>query len=376
MLIPLSLFVVAVLTALASPRSRGGFLFLLAVLVLLFAGNMDNSDRLAYMTNFSGIPTNDVDPNFEIGYQTLASVCWTLGIPFEGFHFIAALGGLLLCGATIRRFSDRPGLILAMYAAYPFFWDYVQVRNFLAMSVLVFGARYLVGLEKSVLKYLLAVFLAATFHISALFFALMPLACITKPKWFYLIAGAALFAYVFVLDTLIANPLFAFLVHKIETYTVTETSQTTKLGVVAFYAVTVLLTLACGRIIDAARVRGVGGGRSVRTVPVPSPRQARARAQPMDTTVVFRMFLLTGFFLPLATINLDFMRLFRSMFLITCLFFEQALSASRRQGNSTKVMLGLTISLYVGASFFVFVYMLSFSDIISPLFSEHLLSSR
>lgn len=363
MLIPLTLLLLGLGAALAAPRSRVSYYVLVGVLTTLMGGNLENPDREPYIENYAGLASGQGDPNFEAGYQALVWVFTTLGAPFELFHLCAVLTGLMLISSTVTRFSRRPALVFAMYAAYPMFWDYVQVRNFLAMALLIYAAQFIIGQKKSVLRYVLGVAIASSLHISSLIFLIMPLACVRHPRTFYLIAGTAVCAYMLILELLIANPIFAFLVHKIETYTVTETSDTTKAAVLGVYLASCTLVWWCSRLIrrdnetTATTVGALRGHTSV---------------DRLDTTVVLRMFLLSIIFLPLATINLDFMRLYRNMFVLSCLVFDAALLATRRSVKS--IVLRASVGFYLAACFFGLTWLLSLSDIVAPLFRASFLS--
>ena len=340
-MIPL-LLLAATITALAAPRGRIGFTLLMLAVFATVAGNTDNPDRIFYVDNFQSIRVDGGNASFEPGYQWLAYSASILGLDYGAFHFVMTAVALLLIARTILDLCDQPGLAMCAYLCFPFIWDVTQVRNFYAMALILFSMRYLLVEQRaSPAKYTLTILLATLFHITSAFYLLFLLARIRNRfvLWGMLALGAG--AYFSLFSELVTSPLLAFIGDKIDVYTTTETSMVTKLSVGTFYAISLAMVWWAGR-----RIAGRG----------PAIMGVWAISGPL----ILNMNLIAGLSILPTLDNLDFIRLFRNIFLINCIFVINAIR-SRRSGRMT---LTLSFLLYLVVTFTGFVVLTSTSDII------------
>ena len=78
---------------------------------------------------------------------------------------------LLLISISIYDYSKAPCLVLILYFIYPYFFDVVQIRNFMAEAIVFFGLRYLKEFTtKNIIFYVLFVLLSTMMHITSLFY--------------------------------------------------------------------------------------------------------------------------------------------------------------------------------------------------------------
>lgn len=352
-MIPL-LLLVATITALAAPRLRFGFAFLMLAVFATVAGNLDNPDRIHYVDNFQGIRTGGENASFEPGYQLLASWGSMLGLDYGTFHFVMTAVALLLIGKTILDLCDQPGLAMFAYLCFPFIWDVTQVRNFYAMALILFSMRYLLVEQRaSPAKYALTILLATMFHVTSAFYLLFLLARVRNRwvLWGLLTLGTG--AYFTLFSDLVNSPLLAFIGNKIDVYTTTETSLVTKLSVGAFYAASLAMVWWAGRRISNRGASAHG----------PALMGAWAISAPL----ILNMNLIAGLSILPTLDNLDFIRLFRNIFLINCIFVINAIR-SRRSGRMTFT---LSFLLYLVVTFTGFVVVTSTSDIIGHAMQDN-----
>lgn len=343
----LLLLLMASITALAAPRLRLGFALLMLAVFATVAGNTENPDRIFYVDNFQGIRTGGENASFEAGYQLLASWGSILGLDYGAFHFVMTAAALVLIGRTVLDLCDQPGLAMFAYLCFPFIWDVTQVRNFYAMALILFSMRYLLVEQRaSPAKYALTILLATTFHITSAFYMLFLLARMRNRLvlWGMLALGAG--AYFTLFSDLVNSPLLAFVGDKIDVYTTTETSMVTKLSVGIFYATSLLMVWWADR-----RIAGRDAG---------AHRPAVMGAWAISGRLILNMNLIAGLSILPTLDNLDFIRLFRNIFLINCIFVINAIR-SRRGGRMTFT---LSFLLYLVVTFTGFVVMTSTSDII------------
>ncbi|MDC6166171.1 EpsG family protein [Paucibacter sp. XJ19-41] len=369
------LLIIAATFAMASPRSKAGYFFLLAIIHLAIAGNLDNPDRYYYAENFDGIRTGGQDDSFELGYQSLARIASQLGLEYGAFHFVLSGAALLLICKAVMDLTDRPALGLLAYLFFPFFWDVTQVRNFYAMAIVIYGMKYLLVEErKSNLKYAVTILIASTFHVTSVFYLLF-LAARTQNKvllWSALGVAAAIYTLVF--SALVASPLLAFVAEKIDVYTTTETSLVTKVAVLAFYAASLAMLWWTARrmtVADAgAVVQPLAKHSESRTKHVP-PRLPWMPYLRISPTVLLNVNLVAGLSILLTLDNLDFIRLYRNLFLVNCIFVINGIYRSRRKNRA---LMSLCFIAYLVTVFTGFVYITSTSNIIESTLLNNVVS--
>lgn len=161
-------------------RNSGLFVFLLIpVMWTMFGANYSNADYANYLATYELQEQGVIFDTSQIGFISLMSVSSTLGLSYNGFLTIVSFIGILLIYSTITKYTDKPNFVFALYFIHPFFLDIVQVKHFLAMSIIVFSIRFLLEYKlASTYKYMAGVLVASSIHFIALFF--LPLVFIKK----------------------------------------------------------------------------------------------------------------------------------------------------------------------------------------------------
>lgn len=342
------------------------------VICVLVGGSLENSDREGYAQNYHDM-RDGFNLDFEPGYQISAWVFSNLGASYELFTFAVAITALTLIASTVRVFTDRPTAVLMMYAAYPMFWDYVQVRNFMAMAVLIYAARYVISPVKRLNHFLLFVLLAATFHVTSLFYLVCALMAIRRTRNFIIVSIFAFVVYAYALTIFVGLPWTGIILHKVESYAFTETSLTTKAAIIVFYLASLVLIYATHLIIrdSQIQVRFVADQASETSIQLHVTRVGvgLSRVMQIDSAAVLRLFWLMGFCLPLVLINLDFMRLFRNVFVVSAICFVIALYSLRSALLATTY--GLAILIYLAACFTGLVFYVTTTPIVGQILSSN-----
>lgn len=159
-----------------------------AVLIFLFAWillgwNYDNPDIDNYVWNYevsdtwfgAFVETNSVEP----GYSLLCYVGNLLGFSFMTFKQILAAIAYAMITLFVFRVGKNYALIASCYLVSFFLMDVIQLRNFFAMAVLLFGFRYLLkpNMEKmDAVKYIICAIVATSIHVSMVFSLVLVLA--------------------------------------------------------------------------------------------------------------------------------------------------------------------------------------------------------
>lgn len=144
MLVCLSaLFIISAFFFTATRHHKGSMNIWLLLMFVLSAFNYDNPDYIPYLTTY-----NQGLEEHEWLYNLLALYAQRLGITFIGFRLILILCCFLLIRHTVNKYCIRPDVFCILYFLFPFFLDVVQLRNFIAMSILIYGFPYL--LQKNI----------------------------------------------------------------------------------------------------------------------------------------------------------------------------------------------------------------------------------
>ena len=113
----------------------------------------------------------------------LAQLFLSLGLQWNHLLVCLEAAGLLLLWSLARRYADNAAWVLLAYALFPFALDQIQIRNFLAYALVLYGCRFLIEEGRTwggKGKFLFFVLLACGFHFTAL--AYLPLLFTVLPE--------------------------------------------------------------------------------------------------------------------------------------------------------------------------------------------------
>lgn len=172
----ISFFLVSInyMSSLYKNKSKLIKLLLLGLMWILFWGSIGNVDYNNYLIKYNYLMNNggiEVFKDSEIGFNFLMKISGSLGLEYEQFLMIVSFIGLLLVVNTVVRYSKKSQLVYSLYFIYPFLIDVVQVRHFLAMSIIIFSLRYIIEDERlNNFKFIVGVLLGFTIHYISIFF--------------------------------------------------------------------------------------------------------------------------------------------------------------------------------------------------------------
>ncbi len=169
--------------------------FLFLFMWMLFAGNYDNADYERYAFYYNSMISSGVfslpQVYFEPGFLICMKLSAISGLSYSNFLFVISFVGLFLIAISVRKETSRPEFVYFFYLIYPFFFDIVQVRFFLATAVFVHALGYLTeGKKRCLVKYVIGVFLASSFHVSAFIYLPVGLFHRIGAKWIFLFSFA------------------------------------------------------------------------------------------------------------------------------------------------------------------------------------------
>ena len=153
------------------------FIFLITAFMLILACfSYDMADYNAYALGYERIGNGYTGGYLmELGYILCEKIGNYAGMSFSVFRFFFLGIAILLLTASIYQYAkNRAVCIMLLYIIYPFLFDIVQMRHFMASTIAIFALRFL--REKTyanMIKYVLFILLASMMHLSALLYMIM-----------------------------------------------------------------------------------------------------------------------------------------------------------------------------------------------------------
>lgn len=157
---------------------RFSFYILIVIFIwMIFAFNTDNADYIIYKNWYDITSVSGLTHRFEIGYSLLMVLGTKLGLSYQEFLMFFSAIGLFLIAYSIYDYCDSPCVAIILYFVYPFFFDVVQIRNFMAEAIIFFSIRFLKNYSiKNILAYISLCLLSMSFHTASIFYLLFILA--------------------------------------------------------------------------------------------------------------------------------------------------------------------------------------------------------
>lgn len=332
-------------------------IFLIVFLWVLFAFQYGNADYFSYENMYQHFAVYDTSNSFSnIGYKILCRVFFSFGIKYDQFLVIEATVGLLIIAYVIFKNCKYPGIVLVLYTIYPYIMDTVQIRNFLAESIILLGiSLYINQAEfRGYIHMGICLVIASLIHVSALVYLVLLLIPALKKKYLKIIIGFAvvfefvLIAYIkeFVAIMQLGDHVSSYFYKSISPFTA------------------VFLTLY---FISAAAILNC-----VQNISLRNNQYTKWNA------VVSRVNILMLPFIPLCFVTNDFQRIYRNVFVLSYI----AVVNLYYSGNKNKVsfphvkvetMLLVATFGYAIVSNIVFVTLLYWDTVVAPLFENNLL---
>ncbi len=122
-----------------------------------------------------------------------------IGLNYLQYRMVISVICVLLIHSTVRKFTDRTALVWAMFIVFPGWTLTTLLRHMMALSVAIFGLRYLFTDKKgNTIKLLICLVIAASIHNSFWVFLPLILVKFVRSKWILLISICVVgLAYIF-----------------------------------------------------------------------------------------------------------------------------------------------------------------------------------
>lgn len=170
-MLKLSVFILISLLGICFRRSKLYVLVTILALGWLTLVSINVADFEAYEHVYNYIGAGNLYLNTGYGWWILCRIGNILQLNYAQFKFIILVVGLVLIWSTIWHFKLNDNLIMSTYIIYPAITDLIQIRFFLAISIVIFFLRFLIKNSSwNYMIYIIGVVLAAQIHTSAYFY--------------------------------------------------------------------------------------------------------------------------------------------------------------------------------------------------------------
>nr|WP_279289313.1 EpsG family protein [Clostridium algidicarnis] len=340
-------------------------MFLLTLMWVLYGWNTGNADYMNYNVSYYQSAVCAINYSQEVGFQLLCKLFYNFNLEYNQFLIIISIIGLALITSTIKKYTKNIAFVLAMYFMFPFMLDVVQVRNFMAMAIIVFALRFLIEKKKwGKAKYIILVVIASTFHYTAFFYLLFLLTEVRNVKkmthYSIIIATVgALISYTGIIPPLVAE--------------ITSSAKvymwfTNRMGLGMFiillvHASTLFLVHYAYEKIKNLSVKyscenGVNCAKKDLSKSFVEPKFVTPKSFDINMNFVnfaYKMNIVCLLMFPLYTFNMEFFRLYRNMFVINYILFSFFL-VNVKYDKKEKSLYGFFVVVYVivmAAYFFI-----------------------
>ncbi|MBZ3640183.1 EpsG family protein [Enterococcus casseliflavus] len=165
--------------------------FLLFFLVLILMGGVTNNPD--YL-NYQYIYDYNI-PGLELGFSMLMDSARSLGFSYNVFRLIVIFVSLLFVNKFLNNLNVKKDLYWIIYIPYLMILDSIQIRNFLMISLVLFGLKYLIENNsfKNNVIFLVIVIISSSIQKLGLFYLLFPFFL------FFLRKSKHIFVYIFII---------------------------------------------------------------------------------------------------------------------------------------------------------------------------------
>lgn len=150
-------------------KSNKLFTMLLIWLWVLYAFSSQNADYEMYKNLYKEYGTQPIQFGAYFLFNLSCKLFYNLHISYHGFLAIYSAIGLAIIGYTINKYCKEKNPALAMYMIFPFVFDVIQLKNFMAMAIIIFAIHYIIDANeenqiKNYIMYLILNIVAIGFH--------------------------------------------------------------------------------------------------------------------------------------------------------------------------------------------------------------------
>ena len=143
--------------------------YMTVIAIVLVTACTNTYDYSEFRASYNGL----IKTSFEPGYVFFERLFFNYGISFDVFKLIVLGISMFMIHKTVKEYIDN-GIIWRYYLAFmifPLYFYAYSIRNAIAVSIVIYAFRYLLeNSKRGYIKYILAVLISASFHVSSIIF--------------------------------------------------------------------------------------------------------------------------------------------------------------------------------------------------------------
>lgn len=356
------LLIAILILGLLIPNKKISTTIFLIYLWILLAFGYDNPDFLNYSNMykyFSVVNRNLTISNF--GFQILCRIFYNLGLNYQQFLVIEASAICIMLGSFVIKNCLNPFACVILFFIYPFIIETTQIRNCFAAMLMITAISMYVNNNGSKSYFLMVMFLVLSFsiHFSYAAFLILFLIPFMKKKYLLFWVMMIFFLQLILFTNINRIALLITNQNQILRYLGRSVSIETMLFLVAYFLIMYFPVYFINKYINQWFIAGT-------------------KLKKLAETVV-KVNILMLVFIPYCFITNDFMRFFRSIFilnycvLINAYYLNKNMVVKRIKLNKFPLINLLTyIEMFFSAFSCYFYIIMPYLDIIViPLFKNN-----
>lgn len=330
------------------------FPFLFIIMWILFGGNTWNADYASYQYIYSLIGHSHAYVSTEPGFELLSLLAAKIGLNYNGFLIVYSLLGLILITTTLKKYTNKINLVLILYILYPFLLDIVQIRNFMAMCIILYSTKFLITNNKiDFYKYVIGVILATLFHNSAIFYLIFLLVKIkSKKKIMITTISVVLIGIIF--QTIVPNIIYNFFPeNRYDSYFSFNIGIMQKVLLLIYLLINLLITY-----YSYKRVNKLNSGNE----------------ELIDfSELVMKINILIMIVFVFLSININFIRLFRNILPLNYILYSNVFKKNTLSLKLSNFIHSLSLFIFIIVSNIIFIILIAYESVVIPIFTNNLL---
>lgn len=145
-------------------------------MILFFGGIYNCADESNYQSLYGYVNYNNNLISYfyttsTFGFFFLVFLANKIGLTYQLFRTLIGIFALLIIQKTALEYTKKYSLVFLLYFIYPFMLNVIQIRNFLAASIIIYSLQFLVQSSiRGNVKYIIGIFIAISIHYMSVFF--------------------------------------------------------------------------------------------------------------------------------------------------------------------------------------------------------------
>lgn len=326
-------------------KSKGVTLALLLYDWVFFSFVTDCADYYNYQYMYDRISTDFSSFNVEFGYSAVSFFSKTvLGLNYQQFRILLSTVALILLYLTVVKYTKNTAYVMALFTLCPMAICVVQIRNWVAFSIVLFGIRFLEKKTyKGYIQYAVCVLIATTLHYTCFFYIFLIAFMLIDKRKLYLVV----FIWNFV-GRLLFVPIGNYVVSIINKGAAYFKGLDTSL----FFDIYIFLFAIVLHIFVCESIKTIKGAAGVTDITCARSVNGTNKKTDRFMYLAERASLLGLMMLPFVTIRLDFNRYIRHMAIISYILIS--IPAATKFNTRKQYFIRFAIFAVVGSIFYYF----------------------